>query len=295
MIKSNKRESVFADKALQNYLNEISKFGTLTREEEHELAIRAQQGDEAAVSKLIQSNLKFVVKIATRYQNRGLSLSELISEGNIGLIKAIEKFEADKDIKLISYAIWWIKQRIMQAVAEKSSLIRVPMGKMSSASKLKTTSDRIYSATGATPSSQELSSITNIAEKSINQLKGQIVETTSYDDILQGSDYQDFTTRDFLEDKSIIDPQQIYYNEKMHDRITKAIDSLNAREADIIREYFGLNESHESKNFAQIAEGMGLSRERVRQIQKEALKKIMHEIKPEEDVFVDEFLDNYQY
>ena len=295
MIKNSKKESVFADKALQNYLNDISKYKTLTREEEHDLAIKAQQGDEAAVSKLIQSNLKFVVKIATRYQNRGLSLSELISEGNIGLIKAIEKFEADKDIKLISYAIWWIKQRIMQAVAEKSSLIRVPMGKMSSASKLKATSDRIYSATGTAPSSNELSSITNIARKSIDQLKDQIIETTSYDDIMQGTDYQDFTTRDMLEDKSIVDPQQLYYNEKMHDRITNAINRLDSREADIIREYFGLNESHDSKNFAQIAEDMGLSRERVRQIQKEALKKIMHDIKPEEDVFVDEFLDSYQY
>ncbi|HNZ88826.1 MAG TPA: sigma-70 family RNA polymerase sigma factor, partial [Candidatus Cloacimonas acidaminovorans] len=102
-----KKESVFTDKALQNYLNEISKFKTLSRKEEHDLAIKAKNGDIDAMNKLIQANLKFVVKIASRYQNRGLSLSELISEGNIGLIKAIEKFDPDKDIKLISYAIWW--------------------------------------------------------------------------------------------------------------------------------------------------------------------------------------------
>lgn len=151
------KESVFADKALQNYLNEISKFKTLSREEEHDLAIKAKNGDVDAMNKLIQANLKFVVKIASRYQNRGLSLSELISEGNIGLIKAIEKFDPDKDIKLISYAIWWIKQRIMLAVSEKSSLIRVPMGKSSAAHRVKLTQDRYFTETGKIATPDELS------------------------------------------------------------------------------------------------------------------------------------------
>lgn len=289
------RESVFADKALQNYLNEISKYKTLSREEEHDLAIKAGAGDQEALAKLIQSNLKFVVKIATRYQNRGLSLSELISEGNIGLIKAIEKFDPDKEIKLISYAIWWIKQRIMLAVAEKSSLIRVPMGKVSSASKLKATSDRVFAQTGTAPSSEELSERTNISEKSIDQLKDQIVETISLDEIFQSGDYSEFTTMDMLEDMHSIDPQSLYHRERFTDRLNIAIESLDTREADIIRTYFGLNESMESKNFAQIAEEMGLSRERVRQIQKEALKKILHELKPEEDGFVNEFIESYNY
>ncbi len=290
-----KKESVFADKALQNYLKEISKFPTLSREEEHELGIRARAGDTEAINKLVQSNLKFVVKIASRYQNRGLSLSELISEGNIGLIKAIEKFDPDKDIKLISYAIWWIKQRIMLAVSEKSSLIRVPMGKSSSVHRIKATQDRIFSETGETASSEELSEKMNLPEKSIEQLRGQLVETTSFDDLMQSSDFQEFTTRDAIEDKDLVDPQKIYYHDRMQERIHKAIDKLDQREADIIRTYFGLNESHESKNFAQIAETMGLSRERVRQIQKEALKKMLSEIKPEEPAFLDEFIERYDY
>ncbi len=289
------KESVFADKALQNYLNEISKFKTLSREEEHDLAIKAKNGDMDAMNKLIQANLKFVVKIASRYQNRGLSLSELISEGNIGLIKAIEKFDPDKDIKLISYAIWWIKQRIMLAVSEKSSLIRVPMGKSSAAHRVKLTQDRYFTETGKIATPDELSEKMNIAEKTIEQLQNKLPETSSFDDIITTSDSQDFTAKDLLEDKDTLDPQSLYYQERMQEKIQNAISKLDAREADIIRNYFGLNESHESRNFVQIAEKLGLSRERVRQIQKEALKKIMREIKPEEDEFVDRFLEKYHY
>jgi RNA polymerase primary sigma factor len=289
-----KRESVFADKALQNYLNEISKFKTLTREEEHELGIRARNGDAEAMNLLIQANLKFVVKIAARYQNRGLSLSELISEGNIGLIKAIEKFDPDKEIKLISYAIWWIKQRIMLAVSEKSSLIRVPLGKSSTAHRIKATSERLFAETGEKASSEEIAGRLNITEKSIDLLKGQMPETSSYDDVMQTSDFQDFSTRDMLEDHDTMDPQQLYQHDRLNNRIHKAINKLEKREAEIIRTYFGLNDKHETKNFAQIADVMGLSRERVRQIQKEALKKILVELKPEEDVFVDEFIERYE-
>ncbi|HPM04922.1 MAG TPA: RNA polymerase sigma factor RpoD/SigA [Candidatus Cloacimonas sp.] len=291
----NRRESVFADKAFQNYLNEISKYKTLSREEEHELGIKARNGDAEAMNRLIQSNLKFVVKIALRYQNRGLSLSELISEGNIGLIKAIEKFDPEKDIKLISYAIWWIKQRIMLAVSEKSSLIRVPMGKSSAAHRVKATQDRIFAETGELASTDELSERMHLTGKSIDQLKGQIPETSSFDEILSTDDFQDYTAKDLLVDKEGSDPQSLYYHERMQEKINSAIDKLDAREADIIRTYFGLNESHESRNFAQIAERMGLSRERVRQIQKEALKKILHEIRPEEDAFVDDFIEKYHY
>ena len=291
----NRRESVFSDQALQKYLGEISKYQALSREEEHELGIKARNGDPEAMNRLIKANLKFVVKIAAKYQNRGLSLSELISEGNIGLIKAIEKFDPDKDIKLISYAIWWIKQRIMLAVSEKSSLIRVPMGKSSAAHRIKATEDRIFSETGEIATTDEIGERMNMTGKSVSQLRNQIPETSSYDEILQADGYQDFTPRDLIVDKQAVDPQELYYRERMQERINSALDKLDTREAGIIRDYFGLNESHESRNFAQIAETMGLSRERVRQIQKEALRKILHEIKPDEDAFVDEFLEKYHY
>ncbi|MBM4403268.1 MAG: RNA polymerase sigma factor RpoD/SigA [Candidatus Cloacimonetes bacterium] len=292
---NNYNDSVFTDRALQNYLSEISRYRTLSREEEHDLAIRARDGDQKAINHLVQANLKFVVKIAARYQNRGLSLSELISEGNIGLIKAIEKFDPDKDIKLISYAIWWIRQRIMQAVSEKSSLIRVPMGKASSVSKIKAVQDRIKIETGNMPSDEELGDVLDIGGKAVTQLREHMIETSSLDDVMQTSDNQDYSARDHLEDTGMVDPQHIYYNELMNERLHTAINRLEPREASIIRTYFGLNESNESKNFAQIAAEMGLSRERVRQIQKEALKKILHHMKPEEEKYVDDFIDNYSY
>ncbi len=288
-------DNVFADRALQNYLNEISSYRTLSREEEHDYALRARDGDQEAINKLVRANLKFVVKIAARYQNRGLSLSELISEGNIGLIKAIEKFDPDKKIKLISYAIWWIRQRIILAVSEKSSLIRVPMGKSTSFSKIKAVRDRIFTETGDLPSDEELGEALDMGEKTVTQLRGQIPETSSLDDVVQSTDHQDFSGIEHLEDSGLVDPQKIYYNELMNKRLYNAINRLDPREKDIIQTYFGLNESNESKNFAQIAEEMGLSRERVRQIQKEALKKIIHHMKPEEERYVDEFLDDHSY
>ncbi|NLH93421.1 MAG: RNA polymerase sigma factor RpoD/SigA [Candidatus Cloacimonetes bacterium] len=287
------RENVFADQALQNYLKEISKFKALSREEEYELGVRAKAGDQDAINQLVQANLKFVVKIAARYQNRGLSLSELISEGNIGLLKAIEKFDPEKDIKLISYAIWWIKQRIMLAVSEKSSLIRVPLGKSSSVHRVKATRDRMYAETGLKPSNEELSEKMNITEKSIEQLQDQMVETTSYDELISYGDFQEFTTRDMIADDDLVDPQQIYHRERLQHKINRAIEKLDQREADIIRTYYGLNAGQETQNFARIAEKMGLSRERVRQIQKEALKKILSDLKPEEDALVDEFIEKY--
>jgi RNA polymerase primary sigma factor len=294
-MQKKRRESVFADKALQSYLNEISQYQALSREEEHELALLANQGDKEAINKLIQANLKFVVKIATRFQNRGLSLAELISEGNIGLIKAIEKFDPSKDIKLISYAIWWIKQRIMLAVSEKSSLIRVPMGKSSQANKLKAVSERVFSMTGQTPTDADLVELMEMDEKAIDQLRGQMHDTLSIDDFVSNNPNQEVNISDNLEDKDVSDPQTLYYRERMHDKLANAINRLEPREADIIRTYYGLDNVSSAKNFAEIASEMGLSRERVRQIQKEALKKIMDDLQPAEEKLVDTFIDQYDY
>lgn len=288
-----RRENVFADKALQNYLKQISKYEPLTREEERELGLRAKQGDQEAIDRLVQANLKFVVKIAARYQNRGLSLSELISEGNIGLIKAIERFDPTKDIKLISYAIWWIKRRISLAVSEKSSMIRVPLGRANTAYRIKAAKDRIYTQSGEKATTKELGEATNLSEKAVEQIIDQMPETTSFDEVIRGDNFADFTTKDLMVDEEQLDPQQLYYRERIHDRLHDAIDQLDSREAGIIRDYFGLNEENEAQNFAQIAEKIGLSRERVRQIQKEALRKMTEILKPEEDSFVDEFLDKY--
>lgn len=295
MYRGRRRENVYKDQALQSYLQDIAKYESLSKEEEYELGMRAKQGDQEAINRLIQANLKFVVKVASQYQDRGLSMSELISEGNIGLIRAIEKFEPSKDVKLISYAIWWIKQRILQAISEKSSLIRVPMGKSSAASRVRATQERHFKETGTEASIEELAEKMKSTEKAISSLMDQIPDTTSYDDLMFSNDFDDFSTRDIMVDTEELSPQQLYQRERLSNQINNALDKLEKREAEIIRSYFGLNETQETKNFAQIAEVMGLSRERVRQIQKEALKKILVEMKPVEDSFVDEFFEKYDY
>jgi RNA polymerase primary sigma factor len=266
-------ENVFEDKALQNYLNQIAKIPTLSREEEMELALKAQKGDKAAIEKLVESNLKFVVKIAARYQNRGLTLSELISEGNMGLIKAIEKFEPQKENKLISYAVWWIKQKILFALAEKTSVIRMPLGKANMANKLKQARDKVFSETGHSASMDELTSMTNLDTRAIKKLDHQSIKTLSLDDAAYTNDHERVSLREFLEDPNGVDPKQLYYREKIQDTIEKSIESLPTRDAYIVKQYFGLDGSN-GKNFAQIGEELGLSRERVRQIQKKALETI---------------------
>ena len=266
-------ENVFEDKALQKYLNEISNIEPLPREEEMHYAKLAKKGDKEAINKLLTSNLKFVVKIAARYQNRGLTLSELISEGNTGLIKAIEKFEPEKDNKLISYAVWWIKQRILFALAEKTSIVRMPLGKANIANKIKIAQDRVFSETGKKPNIDTISEMININKKAIHKVNRQAVSTVSLEEPTYTNRHDPVSYSDFLVDPKLDDPKQLYYREKVQDSIEKSIKKLPSREAYIIREYFGLD-GQKSKNFAQIADKLGLSRERVRQIQKKALEKI---------------------
>ena len=267
-------ENVFNDRALQSYLSEIARIKPLSREKEIELAIKAKQGDKKALDKLVTANLKFVVKVAARYQNRGLTLSELISEGNMGLIKAIEKFDPGRHNKLISYAVWWIKQKILFALAEKTTVIRMPLGKANIANKIKFARDKVFSETGHQASIEEISEMTLLDEKAIDKISKQRINTLSLDDSSFTSKHEKVSLHDFLEDSEILDPKTLYYRDKVKDSIEESIKKLPPREAYIVKQYFGL-EGDKSKNFAQIGEELGLSRERVRQIQKKALQKIL--------------------
>jgi len=269
-------ENIFSDKALQTYLNQIADIEPLSREEEHKLAIKAKKGDQAAIEKLVTSNLKFVVKIAAKYQNRGLSLSELISEGNMGLIKAIEKFDPKLHNKLISYAVWWIRQKILFALAEKTSVIRMPLGKATQANKIKYAKDKIFSETGHKATIEEISEITDLDENIIKKVRSQTKNTLSIDNADFSHNNSDVSLSELLTDRSQVDPKTLYYREKVEESIDKSISTLGQREAYIIKQYFGLD-GGKSKNFAQIGEELGLSRERVRQIQKATLEKILKE------------------
>jgi RNA polymerase primary sigma factor len=282
-------ENVFEDKALQAYLQQISKIDPLSREVEHELAIKAKNGDKEAINKLVNSNLKFVVKIAARYQNRGLSLAELISEGNMGLIRAIEKFEPGKEFKLISYAVWWIKQRILFALAEKTNVIRLPLGKANIVNKVKAAQDKVFKATGRQATLDELVELTGLDEKAIKKIYSQLVKTVSIEASSYTNKHEKVVLNDFLEDKNTVDPKTLYYRNKIQKSINKTIKKLPDRDAFIVRQYFGL-ETGKGKNFAQIGEELGLSRERVRQIQKKALEKIMEEAYPEMEADIENLI-----
>lgn len=284
-------ENVFEDKALQSYLNQIAKIEPFSREEENKLAIKAKKGDKKAIEKLVTANLKFVVKIASKYQNRGLTLAELISEGNVGLIKAIEKFEPEQQNKLISYAVWWIRQKILFALAEKTSVIRIPLGKANIANKIKFAQDKVFSETGHKATIEEISQKTDLDKKAINKIKKQKIKTLSLDTTGISNKHERVSLSDFLEDKNTVDPKTLYYREKVQDTIDESIRKLQPREAYIVKQYFGL-EGDDSKNFAQIGEELGLSRERVRQIQKKALQKIMKDAYKEVESDIDYLINN---
>jgi len=279
-------ENVFDDKALQSYLNQIAKIKPLSREEEQKLAIKAQNGNKKALDKLVTTNLKFVVKVASRYQNRGLSLAELISEGNMGLIKAIEKFEPEQKNKLISYAVWWIRQRILFALAEKTNVIRIPLGKANIASKIKYAEDKVFTETGRHASVEEIAKRTDLDKKAIKKTTRQRIKTLSLDDKSYTKNHDSVSLSDFLEDPGMLDPKTLYYREKVQDKIEDSIKKLPPRDAYIVKQYFGL-EGDRSKNFAQIGEELGLSRERVRQIQKAALQSILKDAYVEMETDID--------
>jgi RNA polymerase primary sigma factor len=279
-------ENVYNDRGLQQYLGEISKVKPLTREEELEYATRAKDGDPEAINKILTSNLKFVVRVAARYQNRGLSLAELISEGNQGLIKAIEKFEPERHNKFISYAVWWIKQKILSALTEKSHLIRMPLDKVNLLNKIKQQRESTYSKTGDRPDEHDIAEQTNVPLKQILKVGNQEINTFSINENINDTRSQSVQFEEFLSDVSLNDPKEIYLAEKRDKKIERALSELPARDSFIIREYFGL-EGKRGKNFAQIAEELGLSRERVRQIQKKALEKIAENLEYD---FEEEFI-----
>ena len=267
-------ENVFLDKALQKYLKDISHNKPLGREEEHNLAILAQNGDQKAFDKLVNANLKFVVTVATKYQNKGLTLSELISEGNVGLIKAIKKFDPYKNIKLISYAVWWIKQTILLALAEKTDLIRIPLGKTNSANKIKSAQNKIFSEMGRKATIEEIAKRTNLSEEEVVRISKQMVNTFSINS--SANSEGNISMYESLEDSVTQDPKTLYYRDKVLDSIENSLEELPHREALIVKKYFGLK-GESSLNFAEIGKELGLSREHVRQIQKIALEKILEE------------------
>ena len=266
------------NEALDRYLNEIAREPMLTPEEEAELATKIHKGGkegEQARDRLVSANLRFVVSVAKQYQNQGIFLTDLINEGNMGLVKAAEKFDETRGFKFISYAVWWIRQSIIEALAVKSRIVRVPLNHVGIAGKVNRATEQFVQLNGRIPSTQELSQITGIDENTIESARDANSHTTSIDAPL-GNEEGDNSMADILtsDDTSTNSDSQLD-RESMNQFINDLLkEVLNEREQTIIRESFGIGVME--KSLEEIADEMGMTRERIRQVKEKAIRKIKY-------------------
>ena len=262
------RESASLDK----YLQEIGKEDLITVEEEVELAQRIRKGDQRALEKLTRANLRFVVSVAKQYQNQGLSLPDLINEGNLGLIKAAEKFDETRGFKFISYAVWWIRQSILQALAEQSRIVRLPLNQVGSLNKINKAFSRFEQEHERRPSPEELAETLDLpAEKVADTLRVSGRHISVDAPFVEG---EDNSLLDVLvnDDSPVADKTLI--NESLSTEVERALATLTERERDIIRLFFGIN--CQEMTLEEIGEKFGLTRERVRQITEKAIRRLRH-------------------
>lgn len=263
------RESQSIDK----YLQEIGKMGMLTAEEEVELARNIKQGDENALRKLVRSNLRFVVSVAKQYQNQGMALADLINEGNLGLIKAAKCFDETRGFKFISYAVWWIRQSILQALAENSRLVRLPLNKISSINKINKVFAKLEQKHQREPTAEEIADILEITPKEVKENIKSSGRHLSMDAPLKSDEENSLYDIYIPNDEGSSSPDIGLYNESLRKEIERSLSTLNPREAQIIRMYYGLgNES--SSSLEEIGNTIGLTSERVRQLKTKAIRKL---------------------
>lgn len=260
------RESASLDK----YLQEIGREDLISVEDEVELAGRIRQGDRAALEKLTKANLRFVVSVAKQYQNQGLSLSDLINEGNLGLIKAAEKFDETRGFKFISYAVWWIRQSILQALAEQARIVRLPLNQVGSINKINKTLQHFEQEHERRPSVEELAEILDMPIEKIAETMKMSGRHISMDaPFVEG---EDNSLIDVMPNEDSPNADRGLINESLTKEIDRALATLTEREAKILRQFFGLGV--QEKTLEEIGEELHLTRERVRQIKEKAIKKL---------------------
>lgn len=264
--------TIDSENVLSIYLKEINMIPLLTREEEVALATAARDGDAEARQKLVQANLRFVVNVAKKYQNQGLPLTDLISEGNIGLLNAVERFDVDKGYHFISYAVWWIRQAILKAICEKSRMIRLPLNRANELVQIEKVRkevagqgvnevEEIARTLGMDP--EHVNDIVQIAREHIS------LETPAF------SDRDSSTLGDFVEDDMNSDPEELYIRDALREDINNILATLSEKEAEIIQFRFGLN-NRAPLSLKEIGDRYNLTKERIRQIEKKALKRLQH-------------------
>lgn len=263
------RESQSIDK----YLQEIGKMGMLTADEEVELARKIKDGDENALRKLVRSNLRFVVSVAKQYQNQGLALADLINEGNLGLMKAAKCFDETRGFKFISYAVWWIRQSILQALAENSRLVRLPLNKISSINKINKVFSKLEQEHQREPTPEEIADILEITPKEVKENIKSSGRHLSMDAPLKSDEENSLYDIYIPSEDKTSSPDTGLYNESLRQEIERSLATLNPREAQIIRMYYGLG-GQASSSLEEIGKTIGLTSERVRQLKTKAIRKL---------------------
>ena len=262
------------DSTLQRYFEEISGLEPLSSEEERELARQIKQGDMAARDRLIRSNLRFVVTVAKQYQNQGMPLADLINEGNMGLIRAVEKFDWERGYKFISYAVWWIRQAILQALAEQSRIVRMPVNRIALLSKISKVSSLLEQEIADSPDIEEIAEELAVSPDQITRtlIDGRNVRSL---DASFGDEKDGRSLLDVLEDEKQESPESGTVTNSLREHIHSVLETLTEREAEVIRLYFGLD-GGDPLTLDQIGERYGLTRERVRQIKEGAMRRLRH-------------------
>ena len=259
--------------ALNAYLAEISRLPMIDAAEEVNLAIRIQNGDKRALDKLVEANLRFVVSVAKKYQYIGLPLIDLINEGNLGLMKAAQKFDHTKGFKFISYAVWWIRQSIMDAAAKKGRLVRVPSNQVGVMLQVRNATSELEQILEREPEDHEVAAFMDISEEAVKQARKNGMKTSSMDAPLGEDDRDSALMRDIMPDQDAHRPDDDLEVEDLAGEMERALSLLPMREADVLRLSLGLNE-HEPKSLSEIGDLMELTSERVRQLRDRGIKKL---------------------
>ncbi|HNP06763.1 MAG TPA: RNA polymerase sigma factor RpoD/SigA [Cyclobacteriaceae bacterium] len=272
-LKISKQITNRESQSLDKYLQEIGKVDLITAEMEVELAKRIKQGDAIALEKLTKANLRFVVSVAKQYQNNGLSLGDLINEGNVGLIKAAERFDETRGFKFISYAVWWIRQSILQALAEQARVVRLPLNRVGSLNKISRAFSELEQKFQREPSSEELAEVLELSvdevEKTIRSGGRQVSVDAPF---VQG---EENSLLDVLSSDQVDTPDTALMRDSLQREVSRALATLTERESEVICDYFGLN-GHTAMTLEEIGEKFNLTRERVRQIKEKATRRLRH-------------------
>jgi len=259
--------------SLEKYLQEIGRVDLITAEEEVELARRIKEGDHAALEKLTKANLRFVVSVSKQYQNQGLTLPDLINEGNLGLIKAAQRFDETRGFKFISYAVWWIRQSILQALAEQSRIVRLPLNKIGNISRINKAFARLEQEYERPPTAAELAEVLEMTLDDVKQTIRNSGRHISMDAPLVDGDDGSSDMYAVMQDEDVENPDEKVMDDSLKAEIKHCLHGLTDREGDVLKFYFGL-EGHESCTLEEIGQRFDLTRERVRQIKEKGLRKL---------------------